>query len=265
MSDYAIFFDYDNKTYRLPVNPEQLDKESVQAISKYEILKLGQIAVPTHMELAEYTFEVEFPHEAQHYVETAGEFRDADFYLKFFAEWRNKLVPVRFIASNGIGDDINTLVLIESIKEVEKAGEEGDKYVDFKLLEYREFGKKSAAIEEITSFSAGKSKAKKKKASKEITNPKSNGYHVVVSGDSLWSIAKKYYGDGSKCNIIFNANKDKIKKPAMLSIGWKLRIPTKDEFSKYSAPLPKTIKVEPEIRKFTLPGEEIIAGFGAGR
>jgi LysM repeat protein len=264
MSNYAIFFDMDGIVYQLPVNPEQLEKESVQAISKYEILKLGQIAIPTHMELLEYSFEAEFPHEAQYYVETSGEFKGADFYLTLFDEWRSKLIPVRFIASNGIGDDINTLVLIETLKEVERAGEEGDKYVSFKLLEYREFGKKSMVVEEIVSFSTGTTKAKKKKAAKETTNPKSNGYHVVVSGDSLWSIAKKYYGDGSKSNIIFNANKDKIKKPALISIGWKLRIPTKDEFAKYSAPLPKTIKVEPAIKKFTLPGEEIVAGFGAG-
>jgi LysM repeat protein len=264
MSSYEMFFEMGGMVYQLPVNPEQLEKESVQAISKYEILKLGQIAIPTHMELAEYTFEAEFPHEAQHYVETAGEFKDADFYLALFAEWRSKLVPVRFIATNGIGNDINTLVLIETIGEVERAGEEGDKYVSFKLLEYREFGKKSMVVEEIVSFSTGTTKAKKKKAAKETIYPKSNGYHVVVSGDSLWSIAKKYYGDGSKNNIIFNANKDKIKMPALISIGWKLRIPTKDEFSKYSAPLPKTIKVEPVTKKFILPGEKIVAGFGAG-
>lgn len=240
MSDYAIFFDYDNKTYRLPVNPEQIEKHSVQATEKYEVLKLGQIVIPTHMELTEYSFEAEFPHDQQFYVETSGDFRDADYYLNLFAEWRNKLVPVRFIASNGIGDDTNSLVLMEDITEVEKAGEEGDKYVSFKLLEYREFGKKPATVAEISSLSTGTTvKAKKKKATTEETNPKSTGYHIVKSGESLWAIAKIYYGDGAKCNIVFNANKDKIKNPALISVGLKLKIPTKDEFSKYSAPLPK--------------------------
>lgn len=225
MSDYAIFFDYKNKTYRLPVNPEEMEKESVQAISRYEILKLGQVAVPTHMELAEYSFEAEFPHETQYYIETSGDFKDADFYLNLFTEWRSKLVPVRFIASNGIGDDINTMVLLETVKEVERAGEEGDKYVSFKLLEYRDYGKKPATVEKITSLSAG-TKAKKKKATTEkAVNPKASGYHVVVSGDSLWSIAKIYYGDGTKYTKIYNANKDKIKNAALIQPGWKLVIP----------------------------------------
>jgi len=102
MSEYAIFFDYDNNTYRLPVNPEELEVSSVQAIEKYEVLKIGQIAIPTHMKLREFNFECEFPHERLHYVETSGSFRDADYYIRQFKKWRDNLIPVRFIASNGI-------------------------------------------------------------------------------------------------------------------------------------------------------------------
>lgn len=237
----AIYFDKNNTTYRLPVNPEQIETNLVQAIEKYEVLKLGQISIPTHMELEEYSFEAEFPKEPYHYVETSGDFKDADFYLSLFRAWRNELEPVRFISSNGIGDDINTLVLIEGLTVVEKAGEEGDKYVSFKLLEYREFSKKTAFIveNEILPFSV--------KPVVEVLNPKSAGYHVVVSGETLWAIAKKYYGDGSKCNILYNANKDKVKNPAIIHVGWKLRIPDKSEFAKYNAALPKAVKKESVI------------------
>jgi LysM repeat protein len=219
MSDYAIFFDYKNKTYKLPVNPEEMNKSSVQAIEKYEILKLGQIAVPTHMELTKYSFEAEFPHEPKHYVETPENFKEADFYLNLFTKWRNELAPVRFIASNGIGDDINTLVLIEEVEEVEKAGEEGDKYVSFSLLGYKEFGKKVAVVK------TSQTKATKKNLSVTKTNPKSTGSHVVRSGDTLWAIAKKYYGDGSQYTKIYNANKTLIKNPSLIKTGWKLVIP----------------------------------------
>lgn len=224
--DYAIFFDKDNATYRLPVNPEQIDSNSVQAIEKYEILKLGQIAIPTHMELTEYSFEVELPKEAYHYVETSGDFKDADTYLNLFRVWRDSKEPIRFIASNGIGDDINTLVLIESLSIIEKAGEEGDKYVSFQLLEYREFGKKLMVVEEIQSLSIGTVKAKKKKITPEKTNPKSTGSYIVQTGDTLWAIAKKYYGNGAKYTKIADANKDKVKNPSLIKPGWKLVIPS---------------------------------------
>ncbi len=217
---YAVFFDKDNVTYRLPTNPEQIEVSSTQAIEKFEILKLGQIAIPTHMELAEYSFECEFPHTPLHYVETSGGFKDADFYLRLFEQWRKEKVPVRFIASNGIGDDINTLVLIEELTITEKAGEEGDKYISFKLLEYKEYGKKSMVV-----VQSNKVTIKKESATPKV-NPKSNGVHVVQPGDTLWAIAKKYYGNGVQYTKIFNANRDKIKNPNLIYPGQKLVIPT---------------------------------------
>lgn len=222
MSNYAVFFDYNNITYRLPVNPEQIETTIVQANQKYEILKLGQIVVPTHMELKEFSFECELPHKPLHYIETPGEFRDPDFYINQFQQWRKELKPIRFIASNGIGDDINTLVLIEELSIVEKAGEEGDKYVSFKLLEYREFGKKSVVVVQPVTNTA----TVKKEESVQKVNPKTNGVHVVQLGDTLWAIAKKYYGNGAQYTKIVNANKDKIKNPNLIYPGQKLTIPS---------------------------------------
>lgn len=220
---YAVFFDKDNATYRLPTNPEQIEVSSTQAIQKYEILKLGQIAIPTHMELAEYSFESELPHRALHYVETSGRFLDADFYLRLFEQWRREKAPVRFIASNGIGDDINTLVLIEELTIAERAGEEGDKYIALQLLEYREFGKK-AVIVPPTKPTQTAVIAKREDPVPPV-NPKSNGTHVVQSGDTLWAIAKKYCGNGALYPRIVDANRDKIKNPNLIYPGQKLVIP----------------------------------------
>ncbi|WIV11374.1 LysM peptidoglycan-binding domain-containing protein [Proteiniborus sp. MB09-C3] len=223
MSNYAIFFDYNNRTYRLPTNPEQIKTKVVQANQKYEILKLGQILIPTHVELAEYSFECELPHEPLHYVETANGFKDADYYIDLFKKLREELKPIRFIASNGIGDDINTLVLIEDLEINEKAGEEGDKYISFGLIEYRPYGKKSVVV--TTPTSKGILATVKKEEPTQQVNPKSTGSYVVQSGDSLWAIAKKYYGDGNQYPKIANANKDKIKNPSLIYPGQKLVIP----------------------------------------
>lgn len=221
MSNYAVFFDYGNKTYRLPTNSEQIEISSTQAIEKYNVLKLGQIAIPTHMELKEYSFECEFPSKAYGYVETKGRFKDADYYLKLFGKWRADLVPVRFIASNGIGDDINTLVLIEELNIVEKAGQEGDKYVTFKLLGYKIFGKKSVVVKTSETTATVT-----KKSTSTTTNPNNSGTYIVKAGDCLWNIAKVYYGDGSKYMKIYDANKGIIKNPGLIYPGQKLVIPS---------------------------------------
>jgi nucleoid-associated protein YgaU len=49
--------------------------------------------------------------------------------------------------------------------------------------------------------------------------------HVVVAGDTLGALAKKYYGKASLYMKIFDANKDVLKNPDVIKIGQKLRIP----------------------------------------
>lgn len=302
MSNYAVFFGYnhDKNVFRLPTNPEHIEVSSSQAIEMYEILKLGQIAIPGELELKEYSFECEFPSakaipfspvttvaigiatalglsvekykavsDIPNYVETSSNFQSADYYLQRFEFWRDKKVPFRFIAGRTDAgtkdtmedDSINSLCLIEELSIVEKAGEEGDKYVSFKLIEYREYGKKSVVVK--TDKKAAKKSAKKKTTAPKVS-AKSSGTYVVKSGDSLWSIAKKLYGDGSKNNIIYNANKSKIKNPNMITDGQKLKIPTESEFSKYSAPLPvmKTEKAEKAgaVKTYTYVSDKPLAG-----
>jgi nucleoid-associated protein YgaU len=50
-------------------------------------------------------------------------------------------------------------------------------------------------------------------------------YHDVVSGDNLWKIAEKYYGDGSKNDAIFQANRPMLSSPDRIYPGQKLVIP----------------------------------------
>ncbi len=256
MDGYVIIFSdgTEENTYPLPVSPEEIEVTSVQAIERYEVLKLGQIAIPAHMELKEYSFEAELPISRNgvipHYVRNPDEFQEPQFFLDFFEKWRISLKPIRFIAGRYLNsqdiledDSINSLVLIEELAITVKAGEEGDKYVQLKLLEYKDFTAKPADEIIYILSTNQKPKAKKKKGTTApAVSSKSSGSYVVQSGDSLWSIAKKQYGDGSKCNIIYNANKDKIKNPALINVGWKLKIPSESEFSKYSAALPTSQK-----------------------
>ncbi|MCI1981997.1 MAG: LysM peptidoglycan-binding domain-containing protein [Oscillospiraceae bacterium] len=220
---YAVFFQQGSTVIRLPTNPEKIEKTSTQANEKYGVLGAGQIAVPTYLELAEYSLkEVEFPHSPSHYIETSGSFKGPDYYENLFNTWRTKKDPVRFIARNGITADINTLVLIEECNPSETAGEEGDKYFDFKLLEYREFGFKNVVV---SSTAAAKPLAKAAAAPKIVKNPKAQKTYTVKSGDTLWGIAKRFYGNGTKYTTIYNANKGKIKSPNLIYPGQVLTIP----------------------------------------
>lgn len=59
-----------------------------------------------------------------------------------------------------------------------------------------------------------------------VLNPTpASQFHTVVSGDNLWKIADKYYGNGAKNDLIFEANKPMLKSPDKIYPGQVLRIP----------------------------------------
>jgi len=50
-------------------------------------------------------------------------------------------------------------------------------------------------------------------------------YYTIAKGDSLWKIAEKFYGNGSKYTGIFEENREVIKDPDLIFPGQKIRIP----------------------------------------
>ena len=66
------------------------------------------------------------------------------------------------------------------------------------------------------------------KVEEDLKTPKpavEAGFHTVEKGDTLWAIATKSYGDGSKYMVIFEANKPMLSHPDKIYPGQKLRIP----------------------------------------
>jgi nucleoid-associated protein YgaU len=51
------------------------------------------------------------------------------------------------------------------------------------------------------------------------------GSYTVKAGDSLWSIAQKHLGTGTKWEVIYKANQDLLQNPNQIQIGQVLTIP----------------------------------------
>lgn len=60
------------------------------------------------------------------------------------------------------------------------------------------------------------------------TPAKEPKFHTVEKGDTLWAIADKAYGNGSKYNAIFEANRPMLTHPDKIYPGQVLRIPDLD-------------------------------------
>ena len=76
----------------------------------------------------------------------------------------------------------------------------------------------SGAAETAQAPAASDKKAPTADAATETT-------YKVSSGDTLWKIADKLYGDGEKWKVIYEANKDKLSSPGTIIPGQELVIP----------------------------------------
>lgn len=197
---YSVYFKYGSKKYKLPVNPEEIKRSRELNIETYQVLEEGQVSIPSYCALEEYSFEAEFPSQDVNYMESGTE-AEADYYEKMFRKAQKNKKQIRFIASNDISDDISVKVLVKSVEVVEKAGEEGDKYISLALMEYKGAGKRYVAIQ--TPDATVKQEETPPADNPAVTAAKS---HTVQSGDTLWGIAKKYYGNGSQYPKIMSAN-----------------------------------------------------------
>lgn len=56
-------------------------------------------------------------------------------------------------------------------------------------------------------------------------NPNTSNTYTVVSGDCLWKISQRVYGTGTKWELIYEANRQILRNPNVLSVGQILTIP----------------------------------------
>lgn len=216
---YSVYFKNGSKRYKLPVNPEEIKRSRTLNAEKYHVLGSGQVSVPTYCELEEFSFEAEFPSRNYHYVNVSGGFKTADYFEKMFRTVQKNGKPIQFIASNDITDDISVKVLVDSVEVVEKAGEEGDKYISLKLSEYKAPGRRFATI------IVNRELVKQEQETAPPENPAvtESKTHTVVKGETLWGIARKYYGNGALHTKIASANG--ISNPNLIRPGQVFTIP----------------------------------------
>lgn len=223
-----IFFDFKDKTYRLPVNPESFEVNSSMGTKNFDILGLGTIVVPSGLEPREFSFETEIPYRKYGYVKTKEKFKNVDQYEAFFKKARRQKLPIGFHYDNGVSKEISTKVYIVDFNYVENAGEEGDKQYSFRLIEAKDYEARLVKPEKKTDKkdkSSNKKVVEKKINKQNKSNTKKPKTYIVRKGDNLYALAKRFYGDGSKYTKIYYANRNIIKNPALIYPNMKLKIP----------------------------------------
>lgn len=124
-----------------------------------------------------------------------------DSVLAMLRRWQDSGDPIRLILS---GSDINDAFLIEDLTELLR---EGDQDVGI-ALSLREYKFKSALAE-----LAGGTPSTAKREDERVL-PRT---YTVVKGDTLWAIASRFYGDGTRWREL--AAKNSVADPRKLPIG----------------------------------------------
>ncbi|MCM1227686.1 MAG: LysM peptidoglycan-binding domain-containing protein [Clostridium sp.] len=119
------------------------------------------------------------------------------------------------------GRNITKNVIIDSFQYSEKGGDVGTYEYSLTLKEYRSVKPRQISLDKNNKKASISKKTQTRVSTKET--PKT---YTVVSGDCLWNIAKKFYGDGSKYKKIYEANKNIIgANPNLIYPGQVLTIP----------------------------------------
>lgn len=187
-----------NREIRVPWLPESIDFESGGTIfAEYDIMNRGTVAVPTGAELGEWSWESVFPGEYR--TDTSmlrGSWNAPSYYHNILEDWRKNRTPLHLLV---VGYPINADVYLSDYT-AKATGGFGDMEYSVKFLEERQILVTSTNVEETT------------KSTSRVT-PETTSY-TVKKGDTLWDIARKYMGSGTKWESIYNANKGIIESTA---------------------------------------------------
>lgn len=212
----------------LPIPPKKLELKISNQNKTYDLMNYSEINVLKNPGLTSIEFEVLLPNVKYPFAMYKNNFQNAKYYLGVLENLKvNKsafqfIVIRKFPNGNSIFDT-NIKVSIEDYTITDSTDEGFDTKVKIKLKQYREYSTKTV---QVTIKQYKPPVVTRTVTTNNTAASKPNGQNYTVkSGDCLWNIAKKYYGNGSKYTTIYNANRDKIKNPNLIYPGQVLWIP----------------------------------------
>lgn len=202
---YEFYFKIGSEVLTFPITPDEL---TIKVGSNNKVITLvneGDINILKSPSLIEVEFEARFPMRKYPFSREVLPFKE---YFAMFEELKEQRQHFRFIVARATPSgkrtwDTNLLVALEQFEINESADEGDDVLITFKLKQYKEYG--------VVKIKNGVASSSSGSSSSQTQTAKT---YTVKSGDCLWKIAKRFYGDGTKWTVIYDANKKVIEDTA---------------------------------------------------
>lgn len=212
----------------MPITPSKVKVKINNQNETLTLINGEEINILKEPGLTDVSFDLLLPQVS--YPFTNGGAQSADYYLSLFERLKTSKQPFQFILNRSMPTGrrlfyTNLTVGMEDYQITDDAEEGFDITVTVSLKQYRHYGTKTVTIRPAPT-PAETPTATVEQPQRETSQAPQQATYTVKSGDCLWNIAKKYLGDGSRYNEIYELNKDKITNPNLIYPNQVLTLPS---------------------------------------
>ena len=212
----------------MPITPSKVKVKINNQNETLTLINGDEINILKSAGLTDVSFDLLLPQVS--YPFTNGGAQSADYYLSLFERLKTAKQPFQWILNRSMPSGkrlfyTNLTVGMEDYQITDDAEEGFDITVTVSLKQYRHYGTKTVTVQPAETATETPTATVEQPQRETAEAPQQSDY-TVKSGDCLWNIAKKYLGDGSRYNEIYELNKDKITNPNLIYTGQVLTLPS---------------------------------------
>lgn len=211
---YDIYFD----KVLLPVAPSKIKTKINNKNKTVELINEGEVNVLKAPGLTKIQFDIVLPNVKYPFAKYPDGFKKAIYYLDMLEKYKKEMKPFQFIISRTLQNGevpfyTNMKMSLEDYSVEDNVNEGFDIKVSVNLTQYKAYGTKTVDISEYVTKTESSTSDEGKRTAGDGAATTGTAY-TIASGDTLWNIAKKKLGNGTKWTAIYDANKSTIESAA---------------------------------------------------